>query len=74
MDVQKIFNPLMKVHDLAEISKGQQQHHEPVAALRDRDPVRAREIMAYHLTSVRQIRVAEFARSLHATERRGGSP
>ncbi|MEV5536461.1 GntR family transcriptional regulator [Saccharopolyspora shandongensis] len=73
MDVQKIYNPLMKVHDLAEISKGQQQHHELVAALRDRDPARAREIMADHLTRVRQIRVAEFARSLHSAEQRGSS-
>ncbi|MEU3270282.1 GntR family transcriptional regulator [Saccharomonospora sp. NPDC006951] len=64
LDVQKIYNPLMRQHDVEEIALGQRQHNEIVTALRRRDPVTARDVMARHLTTVRQSKVAEFARTL----------
>jgi DNA-binding GntR family transcriptional regulator len=63
LDVQKIYNPLMQQHDIEEIALGQRQHNEIVTALRRRDPKTAREVMTHHLTTVRQSKVAEFART-----------
>jgi DNA-binding GntR family transcriptional regulator len=63
LDVQTIYNPLMHQRNVEEIALGQRQHHEIVTALRRRDPAGAGKAMAHHLETVRQSKIAEFARN-----------
>ncbi|WP_020496917.1 GntR family transcriptional regulator [Sciscionella marina] len=65
LDVQRIYDPLMKQTEYEEIALGQRQHNEIVTALRKRDPQAAKDTMAAHLTTVRQSKIAEFTRTVH---------